>query len=67
MKAPKEEPKTTYNLREAGKELGISASTVLRRIKDGQLKTELNGGRRWVIYANELEIYRRKRQRWAEK
>ncbi len=51
----------TYNLTQAGHELGLVASTVRQRILDGQLEAEKDGGR-WVIYAEAIEHYRELRR-----
>ncbi len=51
----------TYNLTQAGHELGLAASTVRQRILDGQLAAEKDGGR-WVIYAEAVEEYRTSRR-----
>ncbi len=53
--------KRTFNLTEAGEELGLSASTVRQRILDGQLEAERDGGR-WVIYPEAVADYRERRR-----
>lgn len=49
------------NLVGAGEALGISASTVLRRIQSGDLEAEKDGGR-WVIYPEAIQQYRQRRR-----
>ena len=49
------------NLRETGKALGLSPSTVLRRIHNGDLEAERDGSR-WVIYPAAIMAYRKARR-----
>ena len=59
-------PVKTMNLTEAAAELGLAPSTVRQRILAGDLAAEKDGGR-WVIYSEQIEHYRRKRQYQPEK
>jgi excisionase family DNA binding protein len=49
--------------REAAEALGLSAETLRRKAKAGQIKAERRGGR-WVYSAREIETTRRVGSRW---
>ena len=49
------------NLTEAATELGLAPSTVRERILAGDLAAERDGGR-WIIYCEQIEHYRQRRQ-----
>ena len=49
--------KEVFSLREAADYLGVSASTVQRRIAAGALRAQ-RWGRRWILWRADLDWYR---------
>lgn len=48
-------PRATYTLPDVAQALGLSRTTVRRRIGDGTIKGFRLGGRQWLITAAELD------------
>ena len=46
-----------FTLTSAGRELGLAPSTVLARVRSGELHAERDHGR-WVIYLRDIQDYR---------
>jgi len=54
-KARRSAPKVSYTLPEVAEALGLSRTTIRRRIGDGTIKGFRLGGRQWLITAAELD------------